>query len=87
MNRIVHSDGFLRSAKRLPQSARGKLTRLLDIFGDNPFHPLLHTKKLGGEFAGLYSFRITRGWRVIFQFMDSETIRLLRVGDRKDIYQ
>jgi len=54
MIRIVHSDGFLRSAKRLPQSAREKLTHLLVIFGDNPFHPLLHTKKLDGELAGLY---------------------------------
>ncbi len=86
MIRIVHSDGFLRSAKRLPQSTREKLTRLPGIFGDNPFHPLLHTKKLGGEFAGLYSFRITRDWRIIFQFMEHETIRLLRVGDRKDVY-
>ncbi len=86
MIRIVHSDGFLRSAKRLPRSTREKLTRLLGILGDNPFHPLLHTKKLGGELAGLYSFRITRDWRVIFQFTGSETIRLLRVGDRKDVY-
>lgn len=61
MIRIVHSGGFLKSAKRLPQSARGKLTRLLDVLTSNPFHSLLHTKKLGGEFAGLYSFRITRG--------------------------
>lgn len=86
MIRIVHSDGFLRSAKRLPQSTREKLTRLLTLCNDNPFHPLLHTKKLSGELAGLYSFRITRDWRVIFQFTGSETIRLLRVGDRKDVY-
>ena len=87
MIRIVHSDEFLRSAKRLPKAAREKLTRLLNSLRNNPFHPLLHTKKLGGEFAGLYSFRITRDWRVVFQFMDPDTIRLLRVGNRKDIYR
>jgi len=86
MIRIIHSDGFLRSAKRLSQPAREKLMRLLAVCGGNPFHPLLHTKKLSGEFAGLYSFRITRDWRVIFQFTDVETIRLLRVGNRKDVY-
>lgn len=87
MIRIIHSDGFLRSAKRLPHPTRKKLTHLLTVFVGNSFHPLLHTKKLGGEFVGLYAFRITRDWRVIFQFMDSATVRLLRVGNRKDIYQ
>ncbi|MBI2459523.1 MAG: type II toxin-antitoxin system RelE/ParE family toxin [Parcubacteria group bacterium] len=52
-----------------------------------PFHPLLHAKRLSGKLAGLLSFRITRDWRVIFQFNDPETIQLLRVKHRKDVYR
>lgn len=63
------------------------MASFLDILTKNPFHPLLHTKQLTGTLRKNYSFRITRDWRVIFVFMDIETIKLLRVGHRKDVYR
>ena len=57
------------------------------ILQNNPFHPLLHTKKLTGQLAGFFSFRITRDYRVIFEFSDPDTLRLIRAADRKEIYR
>lgn len=37
--------------------------------------------------VGFYSFRITRDWRVIFQFENPEVIKLIEMGHRKDIYR
>lgn len=37
--------------------------------------------------AGLLAFRITRDWRVMFQFLDEATVQLLRVAHRSDIYR
>lgn len=87
MIRIVYGAGFLKSAKKLPSNIQEKLASLLEIFKENPFHPLLHTKYLTRELAGFLSFRITRDYRVIFRFIDPETIHLLRAGHRKDIYR
>ena len=42
---------------------------------------------LKGKLAGFYSFRLTREWRVIFLFQDEETIHLIKVGNRKEIYK
>ncbi len=87
MIQLVYHQNFLKSAKELPKFQQEKLAKLFKILQNNPFYPLLHTKRLSGELSGLFSFRITRDWRVIFQFIEPEIIQLLRVKHRKDIYR
>ena len=87
MLRVVYGKNFLKSANYLPKEAQKKLIKLIGILQEKPFHPLLHVKYLAGELAGLLSFRITRDWRVVFQFVSSDTIQLFRVAHRKDIYR
>ncbi|MBI2609884.1 type II toxin-antitoxin system RelE/ParE family toxin [Candidatus Giovannonibacteria bacterium] len=87
MIRILFTEKFLDSAARLPRNQQEKLSKLTEILEKNVFHPQLHTKALVGKLSGLYSFRITRDWRVIFQFINPKTIQLLRVAHRKDIYR
>lgn len=87
MIQILYGDYFLKSVKKLPNKQQEKLAKLLEIFQENPFHSLLHTKPLTGQLTGFYSFRITRDWRVIFEFINPETIKLIEVSHRKDIYK
>jgi mRNA-degrading endonuclease RelE of RelBE toxin-antitoxin system len=70
MIRLVYSDYFLASVKQLPIAQQKKLARLLPLLAENPFHPMLHSKRLAGSLAGIISFRVTRDWRVLFQFFD-----------------
>jgi len=84
---IRYSDHFLRAAGKIPKLQQKKLALLLELLGHNPFHPKLHTKHLTGQLSGLYSFRITRDWRVIFQFLSPKEIHLVDVANRKDIYR
>jgi len=87
MVQIIYSEHFLKSVKKLPAKIQNKLATKLELLQKNPFHPLLHTKPLTGPLFGFYSFRITREWRVIFQFLEPEVIKLIEVGHRKDIYR
>ncbi|OGZ33876.1 MAG: hypothetical protein A3I88_01145 [Candidatus Portnoybacteria bacterium RIFCSPLOWO2_12_FULL_39_9] len=87
MIQIVYGNHFLKSAKKLPKKQQIKLAKLLEIFKENPFHRLLQTKSLTGPLAGFYSFRITRDWRVIFEFINPQTIKLIEAAHRKDIYR
>lgn len=84
---VRYSDSFLRSARKLPKEQQKKLASLIELLSKNPFHPKLHSKHLAGKLSGLYSFRITRDWRVIFQFVSSQEIELIDVANRKDIYR
>lgn len=85
--KIVYSGDFIRSAKVAPKPIRSKLVNLLGIFQGDPFHPKLHAKPLVGKLKGFYSFRVTRDWRVIFNFLNLETIFLVDITHRKDIYR
>ena len=87
MIELVYGGEFLRSVKTLPVSQQRKLARLLELLREQPFHPSLHSKRLSGPLLGLFSFRITRDWRVMFQFTSAMTIQLLRVAHRSDIYR
>lgn len=87
MIRIYYSDQFLRAARRLENKLQDKLTELIVLLKENPFHSKLHSKKLSGEIAGIYSFRITRDWRVLFKFLSPLEIQLIDVGRRKEIYR
>ncbi len=87
MIRVVYHRNFLKSAKRLSKAEQSKLANLIKILKENPFHPLLHSKRLTHELTGFLSFRVTRSWRVIFQFLDPDTIQLLRVKHRRDAYR
>ena len=87
MIKIVYTKIFLKSARRLPPKIQEKLSKLLSFLEENPFNRLLHTKHLTGELAGFFSFRITRDWRVVFQFLEPGVIKLIDVSHRKDIYK
>ncbi|MEA1937025.1 MAG: type II toxin-antitoxin system mRNA interferase toxin, RelE/StbE family [Patescibacteria group bacterium] len=84
---IVYGKVFLKSVKKLPVRQQKKLADLLESLCENPFHSSLHTKQLSGELVGFYSFRITREWRVVFQFVNIYKVKLIIVGHRKDIYR
>ncbi len=85
--KVVFAKIFLKSAKHLPDKIQNKLDAQTALLEQNIFHPLLHTKQLSGDLSGFYSFRITRDYRVIFQLLNPDTVQLVRIANRKDIYR
>lgn len=63
---VILEQSFLKSAQKLSEHIKKKLSRLLGLLETDPYHSLLHTKKLSGDLADYLCFRITRDWRVIF---------------------
>ena len=87
MRKLVFGNQFLKSAEKLDMKLKTKLKSSLDFLLRNPFHPTLHTKPLTGKLSGYYAFRLGKDYRVMFEFISEETIYLLKVGNRKDIYR
>jgi addiction module RelE/StbE family toxin len=85
--RISFKEGFSKTAKALSGKQREKLAELIVLLSNDPFDDRLHVKALSGELKGIYSFRISQDWRVLFRFVAPEEIMVLEVGHRKDIYQ
>lgn len=86
MINIYYHRGFLKELKKLPKEIKIKYIDLEEIFKTNPLDPRLFSKKLAGKFKNHYSFRITREYRVIFNFVADQEVVFLQIGHRKDIY-
>lgn len=84
--KIVETARFRKSFQSLDRRTRKKTAKQFKIFIANLFHPSLHTEKLEPKQANIWSFRIDKGFRVIFTFAEEETIMLLDIGPH-DIYR
>jgi mRNA-degrading endonuclease RelE of RelBE toxin-antitoxin system len=84
---IIHeTDDFLKELKRLPKDIVKLFEKQKVIFQKNWLDSRLHTKRIK-EMAGVYSFRITRRYRVLFYFKDVNEVVFFAIGHRKSIYK
>lgn len=84
---VFYDQKFLKQTKQLPIRQQKLLATKLVFLQSNPFDSRLHTKPLSTPLEGIYSFRITRDYRVLFRFAAPEEIVLISVKHRKDIYR
>ena len=81
---IFKTEDFIKGLERLPAEIKTIYRRQENIFKTNWLDSRLHTKRLR-ELKGVYSFRITRRYRVLFYFRNEEAI-FFSIGHRKEIY-
>jgi len=84
--KIVETNRFRKSFEKLDQQTRKKAHKQFQLFFRDLFHPSLHTEKLKPKQSNIWSFRVDRNFRVIFTFLNQETILVLDVGPH-DIYK
>ena len=84
---IVYGKHFIKAAKKLTPTQKNKLANLIEVLSHNAFDSRLHSKHLTGKLSGLYSFRLGRDFRVLFQFLAPSIIQLVDIANRKDIYK
>ncbi len=83
---ILFLPKFVRQFKKLPFEIREAAINKEKIFRKNPFDSRLKTHKLLGELVGFWSFSVTYNYRIIFEFLDDETVRFYTIGNH-DIYE
>lgn len=72
--------------KNQPKKAK-KLEKLTEIFIQNPRHPLLKTHALGGKLAGKSAFWVSYNLRVVFQWLNKNSVRFLAIGTHNQVYK
>ena len=83
---IIRTNSFEQQLSRLPQEAERLFSVQEKRFGENWQDPRLHIKKLRG-FKNVFSFRVTRNWRVLFYFQNPVTAVFFDIDNRRDIYR
>ncbi|MDO8734458.1 MAG: type II toxin-antitoxin system mRNA interferase toxin, RelE/StbE family [Elusimicrobiota bacterium] len=57
-----------------------------EIFRTNPFDVQLHTYKLKGTLAGIWSYSINYQYRILFRFLKSDEVLYYDIGTH-EVYQ
>lgn len=63
-----------------------RTNKRIDIFRQNPFHPMLRNHPLIGGQNGLRAFSITGDIRIIYQPIDETNVRFLDIGTHNQVY-
>ena len=83
--RIFYTKKFEREYKKVSRELKLKAETREIIFKKNPHNKVLKTHKLSGELNNLWSFSVDYKNRIIFEFVDNDTVFFHSIGDH-DIY-
>lgn len=79
--KIYYSSKFTKEYQKLPLKIKENAEKKERIFRNNPFDEKLRTHKLKGSLKGFLSFSINRKHRIIFEFIDHDTVWFHSVGN------
>ena len=83
---VVRTKAFEKAFIKLPQHIQRSCGELLLLLSLNRTDPRLHTKQVK-EVSGVYSFRVTRGYRGLFYINNASQIVVFTIEHRKDVYR
>ena len=84
--KILKTDNFKKSVSGLVFNVRRLFGVQEKRFIEDHKDPRLHIKKLK-DLDGVFSFRITQKYRVLFYFQNNNVVVFFEIGHRKDIYK
>jgi len=87
MLQIQTTKTFDKLFRKLPKQIQKKAVLKTELFKKNPFSPILRTEKLTPKKFDVWSFRIDLNHRVVFTFLDFQTVELRFIGHHNQIYQ
>ena len=79
--KIFYSAKFAREYQKLPARVKQIAEKKELVFRKNPFDSKLKTHKLKGNLKEFFSFSINQKCRIIFEFVNSNTVWFHSVGD------
>ena len=87
--KVVYSKDFVKKFKKLPKEIQLKAYEQEKIFLDDSSDPRLKRKKLIVKTGlNVYSFRITKKYRILFYWEEYEKKALFfSIGHRKEVYK
>ena len=82
---IYYSSQFKKSVKKYRQN-RKQIEKKIEQFLKDPFDKSLKPHKLTGKLALYWSFSVNYHLRILFEFIDSETVGFIDIGTH-EIYK
>ncbi len=77
---VYYSTQFKKSLKKYAKGRKNLIKKRINLFLEDPFHPSLKTHKLKGKLKGLYSFSVDYNLRILFEFIEEDTVGFIDIG-------
>jgi mRNA-degrading endonuclease RelE of RelBE toxin-antitoxin system len=84
---FIFDAGFVNSMSGLPKPLYPKLARCLQMLSRNREYPGLKVERLHGRSRGLSSARVDIAYRLVFEDLPENRIRLVVVGKEEAAYR
>ena len=80
ISKIYPTTHFSKAYDKLPEEIKVRAKQKENIFKATPFAPSLKTHQLKGRFKGYWSYSIDYNYRIMFRFIDNETVLYFDIG-------
>ena len=87
MIEVFLTAGFAKQHKKLPMKIQKKFLERVDLFKENPHHPLLRVHGLKGDKEPLVSMNVTGNYRALFMWETEERVRFHEIGTHSELYR
>jgi addiction module RelE/StbE family toxin len=86
---IKYTKRFRKQYQKADKEIRNVFTQALELFLEEPVHPILRNHPLKEKFTGYRSINVTADWRAIFKQKQSDKriiITFYLLGTHKELY-
>jgi len=80
------NDNFKKSFRKKDKFIQKKTLERIKLFREDPFNSLLNNHALAGEYEGERSFNVTGDYRIIFYYVDENTVCFSDIGTHPELY-
>jgi len=80
-----HKD-FRKELEKMPKKYQEHFYKKLDIFFENPFHPILNNHQRSGKLENTRSINITGDIRAIYKQTGDERVLFLTIASHSKLY-
>ena len=86
MIEILTTKDFDKSFKKKDKFIQKKAFERIRLFRQDPFNIVLNNHSLTGEYKNERSFNVTGDYRIIFYYIDKNTVCFTDIGTHPELY-
>ena len=84
--KIIFHKTFEKRYKKFPGKIKQKIKERNILFEKDPYNPILSNHALNGKYTGYRSISVTGNIRIIYKFLDKDTVLFSELGTHSELY-
>ncbi|MEK7128316.1 MAG: type II toxin-antitoxin system mRNA interferase toxin, RelE/StbE family [Patescibacteria group bacterium] len=87
MLNTTSNNNFKKSFKKKDKFVQKKALERIRLFREDPFNIILNNHSLSGEHRDERSFNVTGDYRILFYYIDENTVCFTDIGTHPELYE